>query len=163
MLRKGRRKLDNIEDYLDTSIWELEDYIKMNIGQQWLGNRNDKENNCMDISSDKLTKCHTRRPGHGNFKREIKSLVKTAENNVIKTSYVKVKINKTQQNSKCMLCVDIDKTISYTINQSSKLVQKKYKTRHDWVGRVTRWELCKKLKFNQLYARTKICLGEWDT
>ena len=31
---------------------------------------------------------------------------------------------------------------------------KKYKTRHDWVGKVIHWELCKKFKFdhtNKLY------------
>ena len=30
----------------------------------------------------------------------------------------------------------------------SKLAQKIYKTRHDWVGKVIYWELAKKLKFN---------------
>ena len=33
--------------------------------QKLVGNRNVKKNNCMDISSDKLTKSHTRRLGHG--------------------------------------------------------------------------------------------------
>ena len=35
-------------------------------------------------------------------------------------------------------------------NQSEcrKLVQKVYKTRHDWVEKVIHWELCKKLKFD---------------
>ena len=30
--------------------------------QQKLGNRNGKKNNCMDISSNKLTNSHARRP-----------------------------------------------------------------------------------------------------
>ena len=34
------------------------------------------------------------------------------------------------------------------ISECSKLVQKEYKTRHDWVGKVIHWELCKKLKFD---------------
>ena len=29
-----------------------------------------------------------------------------------------------------------------------KLVQKEYKTRHDWAGEVTLWELCKKFKID---------------
>ena len=34
------------------------------------------------------------------------------------------------------------------INESNELAQKDYKTRHDWVGKVIHWELCKKLKFD---------------
>ena len=33
-------------------------------------------------------------------------------------------------------------------NECSKLVQNRYKTRHDWVGKVIHWEVCKKLKFH---------------
>ena len=52
---------------------------------------------------------------------------------------------KTQQNSKCRLCGDRDETINHII---SKLAQKEYKTRHDWVGKVIHWEMCKKFKFD---------------
>ena len=31
---------------------------------------------------------------------------------------------------------------------NSKLSQEEYKTRHDWVGKVIHWELCKRLKFD---------------
>ena len=34
------------------------------------------------------------------------------------------------------------------ISEYSKLTQKKYKTRLDWVGKMIQWELCKKFKFN---------------
>ena len=34
------------------------------------------------------------------------------------------------------------------ISEYRKLAQKEYKTRHDWVGKVILWELCKKLKFH---------------
>ena len=30
----------------------------------------------------------------------------------------------------------------------NKQMQKECKTRHDWVGKVIQWELCKKLKFD---------------
>ena len=53
-----------------------------------------------------------------------------------------------QQNSKCRLCGDRDKMIYHIIRECSKLAQKEYKTRQDWVGRVIHWELCKKLKFD---------------
>ena len=35
------------------------------------------------------------------------------------------------------------------MSECSKLAQKGYKTRHDWVGKVIHWELWEKLKFGQ--------------
>ena len=34
------------------------------------------------------------------------------------------------------------------INECSKLAQKEYKTRHNWVGQVIHWEMSKKFKFD---------------
>ena len=39
-------------------------------------------------------------------------------------------------------------TMIILIIECSKLAQKKYKTRHEWVGKVTHRKLCKKLKFD---------------
>ena len=58
-----------------------------------------------------------------------------------------VNIN-TQQYSKCWLCGDRDETINHIMSEWGKLAQKDYKTRHDWVGKVILWELCKKKKFD---------------
>ena len=46
------------------------------------------------------------------------------------------------------LCGDGDETIYHIISKCSKLVQREYKTRHDWVEKVIHWELCKKFKFD---------------
>ena len=64
--------------------------------------------------------------------------------------YVKAKIDKMQQNTRCRLCGNRNKTINHIISKCSKLTQKEYKTRHDWVGKMIHWELCKKLKFNHM-------------
>ena len=53
-----------------------------------------------------------------------------------------------QQNSKCRLCGDRDETINHIISECSILAQKEYKARHDWVGKVIHWEMCKKFKFD---------------
>ena len=53
-----------------------------------------------------------------------------------------------QQNCKCRLCGDKDEMINRITSECSKLVLREYKTRHDWVGKVIYWELCKKLKFD---------------
>ena len=41
-----------------------------------------------------------------------------------------------------------DEMVYHIIIKCSKLSQNVYKARHDWVGKVIRWELCKKLKFD---------------
>ena len=38
--------------------------------QQLMGNKNGKKNNCLDISSDKLSTFHVGKPGNG-YKKEI--------------------------------------------------------------------------------------------
>ena len=69
-----------------------------------------------------------------------------------------------QQNSRCWLCGDRDETINHIISECNKLERKEYKTRHDWVGKVIHWELCKKFEFEStkqmVYARPIICPGE---
>ena len=78
----------------------------------------------------------------GSFKRETESLLIAVQNNTIRTNYIKAKIDNTQQNSKCRLCGEKDEMINYIVSECSKLAQKKYKTRHDWVGKTIHWEWC---------------------
>ena len=59
-----------------------------------------------------------------------------------------MRLDKTQQNCKCRLCGERDETINHIISECSKLAQKEYKTRHDWVGKVIQWEMWKKSKFD---------------
>ena len=47
-----------------------------------------------------------------------------------------------------MLYGDRDETINHIMNKCSKLKEKEYKTRHEWVGKVILWELCKNKKFD---------------
>ena len=72
------------------------------------------------------------------------SLLIAAQNNAIRT----IHIDKTQQNSKCRLCGDRDETINHILSECSKLEQKGYKTRHDWVGKVIHWEMCMNFEFD---------------
>ena len=72
-----------------------------------------------------------------------------------------------QQNSKCRLCGDRDKTINHIIRKCNKLAQKEYKTRPNWVGKVIHWELYKKFQFdhtNKWYMHNPTSSpGEWHT
>ena len=83
-----------------------------------------------------------------NLKRETESLLIAAQNNAIRTNYIKARIDKMQQKSRCKLCVEREEMINHIISKCSKLGQKEYKTRHNWMGKVIHWELCKKLKFD---------------
>ena len=86
-----------------------------------------------------------------------------AQNNAIRTNYVNAIIDKTQQKNRCRLCGDRDEMIDHIISACNELVQREYKTRHDWVGKVIHLEFCKKFKFdhtNKWYMHnTKSVLG----
>ena len=102
----------------------------------------------------------------GNFKRETESLLMAAQNSAIRTYHIKARIDKTQQNSKCRLCGDRNETINHIISECSKLAPKEYKTRHDRVGKVIHWEICKKFKFdntNKWYMHNPAPVLENDT
>ena len=60
-------------------------------------------------------------------------------------TYIKAKIDNTQQNSKCRSWGDRDKTINHIIDNWSKFAKNGV---HDWVGKVIHQELCKRLKFD---------------
>ena len=55
-------------------------------------------------------------------------IIAAAQNNVTRIN-IKVRIDKTQQNSKCLLCGDRDKMNNHIIRECCKLAQKEYKTR----------------------------------
>ena len=102
----------------------------------------------------------------GNIKGETESLLMAAQNNAIRTNHIKARLDKTQQNNKSRLCGDRDETINHIISECSKLAQKEFKTRHNWVGKVIHWEMCKKFKCdhtNKWYMYNPAPVPENDT
>ena len=78
----------------------------------------------------------------------------------------KARIDKMQQNSKYRPCGNGDETINHIISECSKLAQKEYKVRHDWVRKVIHWEMCKKFQFdhaNKWYMHNPAPVLENDT
>ena len=67
-------------------------------------------------------------------KGKAESLLMATQNNAIRINYVKAKIDETQQNTKCWLFGDRDKTINHVISDDSKLAKKEYEDRNDLVG-----------------------------
>ena len=68
---------------------------------------------------------------------------------------------KTLLNCKCRLCSVRNETINHIISEYSKLAQKEYKTKHDWVGKVIHRELCKKFKFD--HTKTNVYMHDPKT
>ena len=102
----------------------------------------------------------------GNLKRETESLLIPTQDNAIRINHIKARIDKDQQNSKFRLCDDRDETINHIISECSKLAQREYTARHDWVGKVIHGEVCKKVKFdhtNKWYMHNPTPLLENDT
>ena len=71
-----------------------------------------------------------------------------------------------QQNNKCRLCGDRYETINHIKSKCSKVLQKEYKTRYDWVDKVIQRELCKKFQSDHLskwYMHNPTSVLENDT
>ena len=186
--RKGwERGLDSIEDSVDESIHRLEDYMgkherrlitairnntdntidnrnTMNRKQKWKEKQHYlRFKRLINVSSHDKTWTWLRK---GDFKRETESLLIAAQSSAIRTNNIKARIDKIQQNSKCRLRDDLDETINHIICEYSKLAQKEYKTRHDWVGKVIYRQMCKKFKFdhvNKWYKHIPATVLENDT
>ena len=79
---------------------------------------------------------------------EIEFRLIAAQNIAIRTNYIQATINDVQQNSKCRLYGDKDKTMNHIISEWSKLAKNEYKSKNDWLGKITNSEFCKKLKFD---------------
>ena len=185
--KEGGRGLASIAESVDASIQRLKDNIEKHERGQITAVRNDTDNAIDDrMTTTRKQKWEEKQLygrfkrlinniSHqktwtwlkkGNLKRETESLLIAAQDNAIRTNHTKARIDKTQQNSKCRLCVDRDVTINHIISECSKLAQKEYKARHDWVDKVIPWEMCKKFKFdhiNKLYIYNPAAVLENDT
>ena len=167
--KEGGRGLASIEDTVDASIQRLKDYIEKHergiITTIWVDTDNTinervtttrkqiwegkqiygRFKRLINNISHQKTWTWLRK---GNLKRETESLLLAAQDSAIRTNHTKARIDKTQQNSKCWLCGDRDETINHIISECSKLAQKEYKPRHDWVDKVIHREMCRKFQFD---------------
>ena len=169
--KEGGRSLVNIEDCVDATIQALEEYTQKT--KERLIATEARNSNCKIWTNRGTTKTRKQKweekQLYGYFKRQtagiaqvkswswlrmvnlqrkMGSLITAAQDNAIRTNYIKAKIDRAQQNSKCRMCGDKDKTVNHIVSECSKLAQRDIQTRHDWVGKVIHWELCKELNFH---------------
>jgi len=58
-----------------------------------------------------------------------------AQEQALRTNLVKAKLDGSQEDSKCRMCRQADENNSHLLRECSKLTQKEYNARHDWMGK----------------------------
>ena len=79
----------------------------------------------------------------GELKKETEGLIFAAQDQALRTNAIKARIENQNVSSKCRVCGSHDETVQHILCSCPKLAQTEYKKRHDVVGRVIHWELCK--------------------
>ena len=78
------------------------------------------------------------------MKIQTEALLCTAQEQAIRTNYIKHHIDKSSENPSFRMCGKRGETVHYIVSECEKLAQKEYKRRHDNVARKVHWEHCKK-------------------
>ena len=72
------------------------------------------------------------------------ALLCAAQEQAIRTNYVKHRIDRTSESPLCRLCGTKSESVQHLVSGCEKLAQKEYKRRHDNVAKKVHWDLCKK-------------------
>ena len=72
------------------------------------------------------------------------ALLCAAQEQAIRTNYVKHYIAKTRESPLCRLCGRKGESVQHLVCGCEKLAQKEYKRRHDNVAKKVHWDFCKK-------------------
>ena len=168
--KEGGRGLLNVEDVLNLAVFGLERYVcnsnerLLTVARAASEYEGDSETEYKLWKKNERYQAWKEKTLHGQFlrqteseagsdglnwlrntgiKRGTESLIMAAQ--AIRTNVIKAKIDKTQEESKCRMCGQVDEMVNHTISECSKLAQKEYKRRHDWVGKRIHWEVCLKI------------------
>ena len=75
------------------------------------------------------------------LKVKMEAMLCAAQEQAIRTNYVKHRIDKTPQSPLCRMCDKKSEAISDIVSECEKLAQKDCKRRHDNVARIVQWNL----------------------
>ena len=87
--------------------------------------------------------------GKMDIKPETEALICAAQEQALRTNYVKFNIDKTAESPLCRMCKSKGEFVGHIISECPKLAQKEYKRRHDNVARIIHWELCGKYQLER--------------
>ena len=93
---------------------------------------------------------------------ETEALLCAAQEQAIRTNYVKHHIDKSIDNPLWRMCGKRGESVQHIISECEKLAQKEYKRRHDNVAKKIHWELCKKNALEHKESGMNITQKEWQ-
>ena len=76
------------------------------------------------------------------LKVEMEALIFAAQEQALRTNYVKFNIYKSVDSPLCRLCNQKGETINHNLSECKMLAHKEYKRRHDNIARLVHWKLC---------------------
>ena len=81
------------------------------------------------------------------LKVQTEALIFAAQEQALRTNYIKHNIDKTAESPLCRMCREKGETVQHLICECSKLAQREYKRRHDNIAKLIHWKLCGEHKF----------------
>ena len=82
-------------------------------------------------------------------KVETEALLCAAQEQALRTNYIKHHIDKSIDSPLCRMCGKCGESVQHIVIGCEKLAQKEYKRRHDNVAKKIHWDLCKKHDIEQ--------------
>ena len=79
---------------------------------------------------------------NGDLKVETEARIFAAQEQAVRTNYIRFNIDKSVESPLCRLCGQKGETINHIISGCMFLLRKEYKTRHDHIARLVHWKLC---------------------
>ena len=90
----------------------------------------------------------------GTLKKETEDLLAAAQDQALRTNYIRNMIDKQDVSPMCRLCGEREETVSHIVTECKKLAQKQYTNwRRDQVTKVVHWKLCQNYDLQ--------CNGTW--
>ena len=80
--------------------------------------------------------------GKGYLRKEAEGLIFAAQEQALRTNWIRKNIDGQEVSEKCRMCGERDESIIHLIAKCKKLAQKEYKQRHDNIARIVHLELC---------------------
>ena len=85
----------------------------------------------------------------GDLKAPTEALICSAQEQSLRTNYIRHHIDKTSESPLCRMCNEKGETVSHIVSECKSLAQREYKRRHDNVARYVHWILCEKANIDR--------------
>ena len=80
----------------------------------------------------------------GHMKKHTESLLMAAQEQSLRTRYIKWAIDKTTDDPKCRWCGEINESVQHLVAGCSILASSEYKDRHNKAASIVHWRMCQK-------------------